>query len=157
MIWCPYGAFDYAPHRGLDPRSAPNKAANATETVFYFGNNYFLDSKTLSTGKSLKILPFRSFYDYKATAGAKMSRFYIAFGENPFGDTNGINEIERDADLVVIPGKGMITLVARAQKDVTIHAVSGITVDKCSLNAGETRTVAVPAGIVINGVKMVVK
>ena len=133
-------------------------AANATETVFYFGNNYFLDSKTLSTGKSLKILPFRSFYDYKATAGAKMSRFYIAFGENPFGDTNGINEIERDADLAVIPGKGVITLMARAQKDVTIHAVSGITVDKCSLNAGETRTVAVPAGVyVINGVKMVVK
>ena len=134
-------------------------AAAAEEKVFYFGNNYFLDSKTLKAPKSVKILPFRSFYEYKATAGAKMSRFYIAFGENPnMGDTNGITDVQRDADLAVIPGKGIITLIARAEKDVTIHAVSGITVDKCSLNAGETRTVAVPAGVyVINGVKMVVK
>ena len=134
-------------------------AAAAEEKVFYFGNNYFLDSKTLKAPKSVKILPFRSFYEYKATAGAKMSRFYIAFGENPnMGDTNGITDVQRDADLAVIPGKGIITLIARAEKDVTIHAVSGVTVDKCSLNAGETRTVAVPAGVyVINGVKMVVK
>ena len=88
-----------------------------------------------------------------------MSRFRIVFGENPYAnETTGINEVLRDADLAVIPGDGSITLMARAQKDVTIHAVSGITVDKCSLNAGETRTVAVPAGVyVINGVKMVVK
>ena len=134
-------------------------AAAAEEKVFYFGNNYFLDSKTLKAPKSVKILPFRSFYEYKATGNAKMSRFYIAFGENPnMGDTNGITDVQRDADLAVIPGKGIITLIARAEKDVTIHAVSGITVDKCSLNAGETRTVSVPAGVyVINGVKMVVK
>ncbi len=135
-------------------------AAEATTTVFYFANNFFLDSKTLINEKSLKMLPFRSYYDYTGSgAGAKMSRFRIVFGENPYAnETTGINEVQRDADLAVIPGDGSITLMARAQKDVTIHAVSGITVDKCSLNAGETRTVAVPAGVyVINGVKMVVK
>lgn len=135
-------------------------AAEATTTVFYFANNFFLDSKTLINEKSLKMLPFRSYYDYTGSgAGAKMSRFRIVFGENPYAnETTGINEVQRDADLAVIPGDGSITLMARAQKNVTIHAVSGITVDKCSLNAGETRTVAVPAGVyVINGVKMVVK
>ncbi|MBQ7441741.1 MAG: hypothetical protein IJV52_09580, partial [Prevotella sp.] len=135
-------------------------AAEASTTVFYFANNFFLDSKTLINEKSLKMLPFRSYYDYTGSgAGAKMSRFRIVFGENPYAnETTGINEVQRDADLAVIPGDGSITLMARAQKDVTIHAVSGITVDKCSLNAGETRTVAVPAGVyVINGVKMVVK
>ena len=133
-------------------------ASTASETVFYFGNNYFLDSKTLTSGKSLKILPFRAFYDYKAGAGAKMTSFRIVFGENENSGTTGINEVQKDADLAVVPGKGVITLMARADKDVTIHAVSGITVDKCNLRAGDTRTVAVPAGVyVINGVKMVVK
>ena len=81
------------------------------------------------------------------------------FGENDeMGDTNGITDVQRDADLAIIPGKGTITIMARADKDVTVHAVNGQTVDKCNLNAGETRTVSVPAGIyVINGVKMVVK
>ena len=134
-------------------------AAEADTKVFYFANNYFLDSKTLINGKSLKMLPFRSYYQYAGPANGKLSRFRIVFGENPYAnETTGINEIQRDADLAVIPGKGIITLMARADKDVTIHSVSGITVDKCSLNAGETRTVSVPAGVyVINGVKMVVK
>ena len=135
-------------------------AADAEEKVFYFAHDYFLDSKALRAPKSTKILPFRAFYAYtESGAGAKMSRFRIAFGENPnMGDTNGITDVQRDADLAVIPGKNTITLMARADKDVTIHAVSGITVDKCSLNAGETRVVNVPAGVyIINGVKMVVK
>ena len=134
-------------------------AAAAGTKVFYFANNFFLDSKTLINEKSLKMLPFRSYYQYAGPDNAKMSRFRIVFGENPYAnETTGINEVQRDADLAVIPGKGIITLMARADKDVTIHSVSGITVDKCSLNAGETRTVAVPAGVyVINGVKMVVK
>ena len=135
-------------------------AAKATTTVFYFANNFFLDSKTLAGGKSLKMLPFRSYYDYTVSgATAKVSRFRIVLGENPnMGGTNGITDVQRDADLAVIPGSRCITLMARADKDVTIHAVNGQTIDKCSLNAGETRVVNVPAGVyVINGVKMVVK
>ena len=106
------------------------------------------------------MFPFRTYYDYQATGShSKVSSFRVVFGENPnMGGTNGINEIQRDADLAVIPGKGVITLMAKAEKDITIHAANGQTVDKCNLKAGETRTVAVPAGVyVINGVKMVVK
>ena len=106
------------------------------------------------------VQPFRSYYDYTTTSnGAKLTKFRLAFSDiDEFGGTNGIDEIKRDVDLAVIPGNGNITLMARADKDVTIHAVNGMTVDKCSLRAGETRTVSVPAGVyVINGVKMVVK
>ena len=109
--------------------------------------------------QSLKIYPFRSFYEYPAPATAKMTSFRIVVGDNDeMGWTNVIDEIQRDADLAVIPGSRSITLMARADKNVTIHAVNGQTVDKCNLRAGETRTVSVPAGVyVINGVKMVVK
>ncbi|MBR5350812.1 MAG: hypothetical protein IK124_06230 [Prevotella sp.] len=138
-------------------------ASTASPAIFYFSKDCFVTTRTLGAGKSLKILPFRSFYEYPepvaTSSGAKMTKFRIVFGENLDDDnTTAINDAIKDADLAVIPGKGTITLMARADKDVTIHAVSGITVDKCNLRAGDTRTVAVPAGVyVINGVKMIVK
>ena len=149
-------------HTGTYTGKEIANASTATETVFYFANNYFLDSKTLSTGKSLKILPFRSFYAYTTSggsAGAKMTRFSIVFGENENdNNTTGISKVQRDADLAVIPGDGSITLMAKTDKDVTIHAVNGQTIDKCNLKAGDSRTVSLPAGVyVINGVKMIVK
>jgi len=131
------------------------------QAIFYFAKNQFVSSANLSDGyATAKVLPFRAFYATKASKNnAKLMRFDIIFDENDdLGGTNGISDIQRDADLAVIPGKGAITLMAKANKEVKIHAVNGQTVDKCSLNAGETRTVSVPAGVyVINGVKMVVK
>ena len=135
-------------------------AAEADEQVFYFAHDYFLDSRTLNKPLSLKMLPFRSYYVYEAnTSGAKLTQFRIVFGENTeMGGTNGITDVQRDADLAIIPGKGAITIMARADKDVTIHNVRGITVNKCNLRAGDSQTINVPAGVyVINGVKMVVK
>ena len=136
-----------------------DKAKSVEPAVFYFSKDLFLTTRTMTDKQSLKIYPFRSFYEYPAPATAKMTSFRIVFGENDeMGGTNGIDEIQRDADLAVIPGSRSITLMARADKNVTIHAVNGQTVDKCNLRAGETRTVSVPAGVyVINGVKMVVK
>ena len=134
-------------------------AKSASPAVFYFSKDCFVTTRTLGADLPLNILPFRSFYEYPATATAKMTSFRIVFGENDeMGGTNGINEIGFDTDLAVIPGSRSITLMARADKNVTIHAVNGQTVDKCNLRAGESRTISVPAGVyVINGVKMVVK
>lgn len=135
-------------------------AAEASTTVFYFANNYFLDSKTLINGKTLKMLPFRSYYEYPSSAKAKMVKFRIVFGENDDDDTTGIgiSEVQRNSNLAIIPGDGYITIMAKADSNVAIHTVNGMTVEKCNLRAGETRTVAMPSGIyVINGVKMVVK
>lgn len=135
-------------------------AAAASTKVFYFSNNYFLDSKTLINNKSLKMLPFRSYYEYAGGAKAKMVKFRIVFGENDDDDTTGIgiSEVQRNSNLAIIPGDGYITIMAKADSNVAIHTVNGMTVEKCNLRAGETRTVAMPSGIyVINGVKMVVK
>ena len=82
------------------------------------------------------------------------------FGENDDDDTTGIgiSEVQRNSNLAIIPGDGYITIMAKADSNVAIHTVNGMTVEKCNLRAGETRTVAMPSGIyVINGVKMVVK
>ena len=134
-------------------------AASATPTVFYFANNLFLDSKSLANAKSLKMLPYRSYYDYTGTGvGAKMARFRIVFGENDEDDTTGISAVQKNSNLAVIPGDGYITIMAKADSNVAIHTVNGMAVEKCNLRAGETRTVAMPSGIyVINGVKMVVR
>ena len=134
-------------------------AATASTTVFYFANNLFLDSKSLANAKSLKMLPYRSYYDYTSSgAGAKMARFRIVFGENDEDDTTGISAVQKNSNLAVIPGDGYITIMAKADSNVAIHTVNGMAVEKCNLRAGETRIVAMPAGIyVINGVKMVVK
>ena len=88
-----------------------------------------------------------------------MTRFSIVFGENENdNNTTGISKVQRDADMAVIPGDGCITIMAKTDKDVTIHAVNGQTINKCSLRAGDSRTVSLPAGVyVINGVKMIVK
>ena len=133
-------------------------AAKSDTTVFYFANNYFLDSKTLTKAKSLKMLPFRSYYDYEVKGDATLARFNIVFGENDDDDITGINAVRKNSNLAIIPGDGYITIMAKADSNVAIHTVNGMTVEKCNLRAGEIRTVAVPSGIyVINGVKMVVK
>ena len=133
-------------------------AAKSDTTVFYFANNYFLDSKTLTKAKSLKMLPFRSYYDYEVKGDATLARFNIVFGENDDDDITGINAVRKNSSLAIIPGDGYITIMAKADSNVAIHTVNGMTVEKCNLRAGEIRTVAVPSGIyVINGVKMVVK
>lgn len=146
-------------YTGIEIGEAAKGGAVASDTtVFYFANNYFLDSKTLIKGKTLKMLPFRSYYEYPRSAKAKMARFYIVFGENDEDDTTGISAVQKNSTLAVIPGDGYITIMAKADSNVAIHTVNGMTVEKCNLRAGETRTVAVPSGIyVINGVKMVVK
>ncbi len=160
------GTYDGAPYsfkhtgtyRGYTFNNAGDPATK--EQIFYFAEDCFYTSKTLHKNEPMYVQPFRSYYDYTTTSnGAKLTKFRLAFSDiDEFGGTNGIDEIKRDIDLAVIPGKGAITLMARADKDVTIHAVNGMTVDKCNLRAGETRTVSVPAGVyVINGVKMVVK
>ena len=135
-------------------------AAAASTKVFYFSNNYFLDSKTLINNKSLKMLPFRSYYEYAGGAKAKMMKFRVVFGENDDDDTTGIgiSEVQRNSTLAIIPGDGYITIMAKADSNVAIHTTNGMTVEKCNLRAGETRTVAMPSGIyVINGVKIIVK
>lgn len=134
--------------------------ARESANVFYFAGGYFLNSATLKKGLSLYVYPFRTYYAYTGSAPAKLQRFSAVFGENEEDNlgTTGISEVQRNADLAVVSGKGCITLMAKADNDITIYAVNGQTIEKCTLRAGDSRTVNVAAGVyVINGVKIVVK
>ena len=118
----------------------------------------FVNSTDLDNNRpNVYVYPFRGYYKYTISGGAKaMSGFYVEYGEN--GETTGIADMTRKADLTVSAGNGSITLSAAVDTKATITAVSGVCVDRLSLKAGETRTLSVPAGLyVINGVKIIVK
>ena len=130
-----------------------------TPAVFYFAKNEFVSSANLSGDyETAKIAPFRAYYATSSTGNAKLMNFRIIFDENHNTGTTEINDIKRNSDLAVIPSNGSITIVSKVVQDVSIHSVNGQIIDKCSLKAGDTHTVTVPAGVyVINGVKMIVK
>ncbi len=133
-----------------------------SQDIFYFANNKYLNLHTMTTSSQyLYVYPFRGVYKYSTSAQtAKLMRgFDIAYGENPYiGIPTDIDTQKAQADLMVKAGKGMMMLSASRSQDVNIHMVNGITTKRINLNAGDTRTVTLPAGVyVVNGVKIVVK
>ena len=132
------------------------------EKVFYFANDKYLDLRTLTNKKRyLYSYPFRAAYAYTSetkTNGAKGLRgFFISYDE-PQGGTTGIEDATTEADLMVRAGNGYITLTATRAQAVAIHAISGVSMNRIQMNAGETQVVNLPAGIyVVNNVKIVVK
>ena len=129
------------------------------QEVFYFARNNFVCSKSLSDNYStVKVAPFRAFYTWKADGPAKLMNFDLIFGEG-LGDTpTGINSLGMNPDLQVVPGNGMITLTSTIEQNVRVHSTSGVLVNNAKMQAGETQTIHVPAGVyVINGVKIIVK
>ena len=128
------------------------------EKVFYFANNKYYSSLNLPTDpKLVKVRPFRSYYSFSSTSGAKMASFDIVFGEN--GETTtGIDGVRANADLAVTAANGMITFFAKKAQWVEVFGVNGMSVAKLNLKANETRSVSVAAGVyVINGIKVYVQ
>ena len=133
-----------------------------SQDIFYFANNKYLNLHTLSRTKQyLYSYPFRGVYKYSTdiVASKQMHWFDIAYGENPFmGTPTDIDATDVQADLMVKAGKGFLTLSASRSQDVNIYTASGIDMKRVDLNAGETRTVALPAGLyILNGIKIIVK
>lgn len=133
-----------------------------SEDIFYFAQNKYLNLHTLNANKRyLYSYPFRAVYKYdSSTTGAKMMRgFDIAYGENPFsGIPTDIAAKNAQADLIVKVGKGIVTMSASRAQDVNINSLSGMSMKRVDLNAGDTKTVNLPAGIyMINNVKVIVK
>ena len=129
------------------------------EEVFYFARNNFVCSKNLDTNISTaKVAPFRTFYATQAGGAAKLMSFDMIFSEG-LGDTpTGINSLGMNPDLKVVPGNGMITLTSTIEQNVRVNSTSGVLTNNAKMQAGETRTINVPAGVyVINGVKIIVK
>ncbi|SFF83193.1 hypothetical protein SAMN05216383_101122 [Prevotella sp. KH2C16] len=138
--------------------SYSGKKLPKTDRLFYFSNNMFVNSTELDDNHpNVYIYPFRGYYKYTTSSGAKAMRgFYVEYGEN--GEATGITDMTRKADLMISAGNGNITLSAAVDTKVMVTAVSGVCVDRLSLKADETRTLSVPAGLyVINGVKIIVR
>jgi hypothetical protein len=131
-----------------------------TPNIFYFAKNALYNIQSLREGLDLYVLPFRAYYSYTGGSSAKENFLEIVFGanENQSSETSGISSIDNRSDLVVTPGYGTITITANESNTVMISALNGMQMGRVVLNAGESKTVNVPAGVyVVNGVKVVVK
>ena len=67
------------------------KLAKASNKVYYFANNMFLDIKTLTYSNDLYVYPFRAYFRSSESAAKKLNIFY---GEN--FDTTGINRLDEE-------------------------------------------------------------
>lgn len=148
-----------------------------SEDIFYFANNMYLNLHTLNPSKQyLYSYPFRAVYKYATSSssgtgttgggttgggGAKLMRgFDISYDDIiPFsGIATDIAAQDTQADLIVKVGRGSVTMTASRAQDVNINTLNGMNMKRVDLNAGDTKTVNLPAGIyVINNVKVIVK
>lgn len=129
-----------------------------TDNIFYFAKNQFVCSKDLITSGYVNIAPFRAYYKSTSTANpARLSLIEVIFGEGE-GDTDAIRSLKQKSDLAVKAGRGTLTIAAKADSQVTVSGVNGVSHYSIKVQAGDVKTVSVPAGVyVVNGVKILVK
>lgn len=142
-----------------------------SENVFYFSKNKYVDLHTLYPGdlQYLMSYPFRGVYTYSTSApvepttgGAKpMKGFYISYDLDEMesaGFATRLEQLGTKADMMIRSGKGFITISATADQKFTIRSLNGMTYKNVSVNAGNTTTVNLPAGIyLVNNTKITVK
>lgn len=126
---------------------------------FYFSQNMFLLSNDYSYNGTIKVAPFRTYFaTTKSSSTAKLASFGIIFDEGVGNGTTGITSVDNCPDLKVTPGNGVITISSTIDQNVRVNSTSGVLINNAKMQAGETRTINVPAGVyVINGVKIIVK
>lgn len=137
--------------------SGKKVAKDANNVVFYFASNMFLSTQELNK-PYLNVAPFRSYYASVAPTGAKLSTLSIIFGEGE-GNADAIRDLRvKEADLAVQAGRGTLTIASKADNNVRVSGINGISRYNFNMKAGDVKTVSVPAGIyVVNGVKILVK
>ena len=153
-------------------RAAKINNQEVGEDVFYFAHDKYLDLHTLQKYKDgiqdeahlqryLYLYPFRGVYTYVKEGGEgakRMQWFNISFDSPSNNSVPTDIENAAEADLIVKAGKGIVTMSASRTQDVTIYTIGGINTKRVNLNAGDTKTVNLPAGIyMINNVKVIVK
>ena len=126
--------------------------------IFYFANNHFVCSSSLDDNhNTVKIAPFRAYYEAAVSGSNNISSMNIIFGEG-LGDPTGINDVTSRIDTGIQGGKGTITIMSATDNNLKIYNAGGMHFMNVDMQAGETKTVEVPAGVyVVNGVKVIVK
>ena len=138
--------------------SYSGKKVNKDDQIFYFSGDMYLNSKNLRPNlQHVYVYPFRSYYKYSGSAGAKlMNAFNVLYGENEL--PTGIGEVTEKPDMAVIAGNGSLTFATTTDRQIQVFSTDGTTVNRLSMKAGETRTITLPAGIyTVNGKKIIVK
>ncbi len=130
-----------------------------TPGIFYFNKDKFVSSLALEMSNTVKVLPFRSYYDCTGT-GTRNIR-YINISLEPNNDPTDIQEVTTDATnagFVFSAQAGQLTIKATKDLRVNVRNVGGQTIDVKALKAGESHSVKLPSGIyVVNGTKVMVR
>lgn len=132
-----------------------------TQGIFYFNKDKFVSSLALDMSNSVKVLPFRSYYDCTGMSTGKRNIRYINISLEPNNTTTDIQEVTSkatNAGFVFSSQAGQLTVKATKDLRVNVRNVSGQTIDVKALKAGESHSVKLPSGIyVVNGTKVMVR
>lgn len=132
-----------------------------TQGIFYFNKDKFVSSLALDMSNTVKVLPFRSYYDCTGTSTGKRNIRYINISLEPNNATTDIQEVTSkatNAGFVFSSQAGQLTVKATKDLRVNVRNVSGQTIDVKALKAGESHSVKLPSGIyVVNGTKVMVR
>lgn len=132
-----------------------------TQGIFYFNKDKFVSSFALDMSNTVKVLPFRSYYDCTGTSTGKRNIRYINISLEPNNATTDIQEVTSkatNAGFVFSSQAGQLTVKATKDLRVNVRNVSGQTIDVKALKAGESHSVKLPSGIyVVNGTKVMVR
>ena len=130
-----------------------------TDKCFYWGNNVFNSSWTLSDRyKYVDAMPFRAWLACKGISAAKAATLYAVFGENTTPAT-GISNVEQSSDELTIEGStGALTIVSPSDRVLDIRNTQGMLFKRVALRAGEQVVTSLPSGIyLVAGKKVIVK
>ena len=132
-----------------------------TKGIFYFNKDKFVSSWALDMSNTVKVLPFRSYYDCTGMSTGKRNIRYINISLEPNNATTDIQEVTSkatNAGFVFSSQAGQLTVKATKDLRVNVRNVSGQTIDVKALKAGESHSVKLPSGIyVVNGTKVMVR
>ncbi len=129
--------------------------------IFYFNKDKFVSSLALDMSNTVKVLPFRSYYDCTGMGTGKRNIRYINISLEPNNTPTDIQEVTSkatNAGFVFSSQAGQLTVKATKDLRVNVRNVSGQTIDVKALKAGESHSVKLPSGIyVVNGTKVMVR
>lgn len=129
--------------------------------IFYFNKDKFVSSLALNISNTVKVLPFRSYYDCTGMGTGKRNIRYINISLEPNNTPTDIQEVTSkatNAGFVFSSQAGQLTVKATKDLRVNVRNVSGQTIDVKALKAGESHSVKLPSGIyVVNGTKVMVR
>ena len=149
--WTAYGTY-----AGVTPKAKDDNGVG----VWYFAKELFWNSARLTQYSTVNVRPFRSYYKTSDTSASvqNAAKAAVVFDENDV-TTTGISDVSAaEGDLTVSVGHGTMTLTAASATRYATYTVGGQLVARGMLGAGETRSLAVPAGVyVVNNCKVVVR